>query len=183
MTSAVMRGLERLGRDRWPFVPLRLMLGFGFAAHGLSKLERGPEHFAAVLVAMHVPMPLTTAWLITALELAGGVSLMVGAAVRPWTIPLAITMIAALVGVHGRYGFLSIRLKALTASGAEFGPVGYELNLLYLAGLVALGLAGSSPLSIDRWLERRRRTAPRHGGGGGGERAQDQARAQEVEGT
>jgi putative oxidoreductase len=132
---------------------------------------------------MHVPIPLTTAWLITALELAGGASLMVGAAVRPWTIPLAITMIAALVGVHGRYGFLSIRLKALTASGAEFGPVGYELNLLYLAGLVALGLAGSSPLSIDRWLERRRSTAPRHGGGGGGERVPDQARAQEVEGA
>jgi len=183
MTSAVMRGLERLGRDRWPFVPLRLMLGFGFAAHGLSKLERGPEHFAAILVAMHVPMPLTTAWLITALELAGGASLMVGAAARPWTVPLAITMIAALVGAHGRYGFLSIRLKALTASGTEFGPVGYELNLLYLAGLVALGLAGSSPLSIDRWLERRRSTAPRHGGAGGRERAPDQARAQEVEGA
>jgi uncharacterized membrane protein YphA (DoxX/SURF4 family) len=28
-------------------LPLRLIVGYGFFAHGLAKLERGPEHFAS----------------------------------------------------------------------------------------------------------------------------------------
>ena len=43
--------------------------------------------------------------------------------------------------MHLRYGFSSIRLKALTSAGAEFGPVGYELNLLYIAALLTLALS------------------------------------------
>src|SRR5204863_507975 len=41
-------------------------------------------------------------------------------------------------------------------AGALFGPPGYELNLLYLAGLAALVLGGSGPLAIDGLLSRRR---------------------------
>jgi putative oxidoreductase len=33
-----------------------------------------------------------------------------------------------------------------------FGPPGYEINLLYIAGLVALALSGPTALSIDRVL-------------------------------
>jgi putative oxidoreductase len=53
--------------------------------------------------------------------------------------------------VHLPYGFSSIKLKAVTAAGAEFGPPGIELPLLYIAALVALVLAGPTPGSIDRW--------------------------------
>jgi putative oxidoreductase len=38
----------------------------------------------------------------------------------------------------------------LTAEGPQFGPPGYEINLLYIAGLLALILGGAGPLSIDR---------------------------------
>lgn len=72
-------------------------------------------------------------------------------------------MLTALFGVHLQYGFSSIRLKALTPAGAEFGPVGYELNLLYIAALVALAVSPPSALSLGRWLEMRRnkrRTLP-----------------------
>jgi putative oxidoreductase len=37
---------------------------------------------------------------------------------------------------------------AVTAAGAQFGPPGYECDLLYLAGLAALVLGGSGPLSL-----------------------------------
>jgi putative oxidoreductase len=37
------------------------------------------------------------------------------------------------------------------------GQFGYEVNLLYLAGLLALILGGAGPFSIDRLLARRQR--------------------------
>lgn len=139
----------------WALVPLRLVIGFGFAAHGLAKLDRGPERFALILHALGVPAPQVAAWATSLLELAGGACLMLGLAVVPLTVPLAGIMLTALFGVHLRYGFSSIRLEALTAEGARFGPVGYELNLLYLAGLLTLGLRGGGAASLDRLLRRR----------------------------
>jgi len=34
---------------RWAPIPLRLIVGYGFIAHGLAKLEKGPERFADIL--------------------------------------------------------------------------------------------------------------------------------------
>jgi putative oxidoreductase len=42
-------------------------------------------------------------------------------------------------------------------SPKEFRPPGYEVNLLYIAGLLALILGGAGPFSIDRLLTRRKR--------------------------
>jgi len=133
------------------------MVGLGFAAHGLAKLERGPEHFAVILQTLGVPMANLVAWVTSLLELGGGLCLMAGLAVVPLVVPLAVVMLTAMFGVHLRYGFSSIRLEALTSAGARFGPIGYELNLLYLAGLLALGLAGAGPASLDGVLARRGR--------------------------
>jgi putative oxidoreductase len=154
MQIASLRAFGRNGNDRvaWALLPLRLVIGFGFAAHGYAKLSRGPASFAAIVSALGFPAPLFTAWATSLLELAGGILLMMGAFVAPLSIPLAAIMATAMFGVHLRYGFSSIRLKSLTATGAEFGPVGYELSLLYLVGLATLALAGPSRLSIDRRL-------------------------------
>lgn len=148
-----------LADDRWALVPLRLMIGFGFVAHGYAKLARGPDAFAHIITALGFPAPDVVAWSTTLLELVGGILVMLGAAVAPLSVPLAVIMLTAMFTVHLPYGFSSIRLKAVTASGAEFGPVGYELTLAYLTGLVALALSGPSPVSIDRWLAARRRRA------------------------
>ena len=37
-----------------------------------------------------------------------------------------------------------------------FGPPGYEINLLYVAALIGLALAGSGPWSVDGCPSRRR---------------------------
>jgi putative oxidoreductase len=142
--------------DRWALVPLRLVVGFGFAAHGYAKLARGPESFAAILSGIGVPAPDLAAWATVVIELFGGIAMMAGAGVVLVTPLLAAIMLTALFSVHLRYGFSSIRLKAITNMGAEFGPVGYELNLLYLAALATLAASRPSALSIDRWLARRR---------------------------
>lgn len=147
----------RLASGGWPLLPLRLLIGYGFAAHGYAKLARGPDHFAVILAAIGVPLPEPMAWITTLLELLGGVALMLGVGVALLSMPLVVVMLTALFGVHLHYGFSSIRLKAFTAAGAEFGPVGYELNLLYIAGLVVLALSAASPLSFDRWRASQRR--------------------------
>src|SRR5262249_27182467 len=138
-------------------VPIRLMVGYGFFAHGWAKLARGPDGFAAVLAAMGIPMPALAAWATTLVELVGGIALMVGVAMLPFCIPLAAVMLTAMVGVHLRYGFSSIRLMSIGSAGAQFGPIGYELNLLYLPCLLRLLVARTEPLSMDRWLAARRR--------------------------
>lgn len=147
----------RLAHGGWPLLPLRLLVGYGFAAHGYAKLARGPANFAVILAAIGVPLPEPIAWITTLLELLGGVALVLGAAVALLSVPLVIVMLTAMFGVHLRYGFSSIRLKGFGPLGAEFGPVGYELNLLYIAGLIVLALSAASPLSFDRWWASRRR--------------------------
>lgn len=151
----LLRMRELITTRGWALVPLRLIVGFGFAAHGWAKLARGPAAFAGILSALGIPAPLPTAWVTSFVELLGGISIMLGAAVAPISVPLVVVMATAMFGVHLRYGFSSIRLKSVSPGGAVFGPVGYELNLLYIAALIVLALGGESPLSVDRWLHRR----------------------------
>ena len=71
----------------------------------------------------------------------------------------AALLLVAIFTVHLPYGFSSIKLMAVTSAGAQFGPVGYECNLLYLACLAALVLGGSGPLAIDGLIRRRRKAS------------------------
>ena len=71
----------------------------------------------------------------------------------------AALLLVAIFTVHLPYGFSSIKLIAVTPAGAQFGPVGSECNLLYLACLAALVLGGSGPLAIDPLIRKRRKVA------------------------
>lgn len=142
-------------RQSWYAIPLRLIVGYGFMVHGHAKLARGPEAFAAILAALHVPAPLLMAWATVAVELLGGLAILVGAFVPLASIPLIVVLLVATFSVHVQYGFSSIKLQAITSAGAQFGPPGYETGLLYIATLVALILGGPGPLSVDRYLARR----------------------------
>ena len=73
---------------------------------------------------------------------------------------MAVLALVAMFTVHVRYGFSSINTIGLTPAGPVFGPPGYEINLLYIAGLLALALIGPGALSIDRWRARARRPPP-----------------------
>jgi hypothetical protein len=48
---------------RWASVPLRLIVGYGFMAHGVAKLSHGSDAFAGILQQLAVPLPHVTAWL------------------------------------------------------------------------------------------------------------------------
>lgn len=137
-------------------IPLRLIVGYGFMEHGLAKLMRGPDSFAVILLALGVPAPHFTAWLTVMVEILGGLAVLLGAFVTLASVPMVILLVVAIFSVHLPYGFSSIKLLAVTPAGAQFGPVGYECNLLYMACLAALVLGGSGPFSLDDFIEKRR---------------------------
>jgi putative oxidoreductase len=147
--------LNRASVARWTPIPLRLIVGYGFMQHGFAKLSRGPEAFAAILHALGVPAPHLMAWLTILTEIIGGLAVLVGALVPLVSLPMAALLLVAIFTVHLPYGFSSIKLMSVTSGRAQFGPPGYECNLLYLACLAALVIGGSGPMAIDGYLRRK----------------------------
>src|SRR5437763_7596239 len=148
--------ISRTPIARWAPIPLRLIVGYGFMEHGFAKLARGLDAFPAILQAIGVPAPHLMGWLTISVEIFGGLAVLLGALVPLASIPMAAVLLVAIVTVHLPYGFSSIKLQAVTAARATFGPPGFETDLLYLACLAALVLGGSGPLTIEALLTRRR---------------------------
>jgi len=144
---------------QWVPVPIRTILGVGFMVHGWAKWSRGPAAFAELLNQVGVPLPLANAWLVTLLEIFGGLALLMGAFVAIVSTPLILSMLGAMFTVNIKYGFSAVNTIGLTPDGPQLGPPGYEINLIYIAGLVTLILGGAGPLSIDAM---RRRRGQRH---------------------
>jgi putative oxidoreductase len=140
---------------RWAPIPLRLIVGYGFMEHGFAKLSKGPEVFAAILHTIGVPAPHLMAWLTILIELIGGFAVLVGAFVPLVSLPMAGLLFVAILTVHLPYGFSSIKLTSVISGRAQFGPPGYEVDLLYLACLAALVLGGSGPMAIDHYLRKK----------------------------
>jgi putative oxidoreductase len=150
--------LDRFARHTgWYAIPLRLILGYGFLAHGWAKLLKGPDSFAAILQAIGVPAPHWMAWLTILVEIVGGLAILLGALVSWASIPMAVVLLSAMFTVHLRYGFSSIKILTVTPAGAQFGPPGYEVDLLYLACLAALVIGGPGPFAIDGIIRKRQK--------------------------
>lgn len=146
-------------RCDWAPIPLRLALGFGMVYHGLPKAidPAVREQFVAQLGGLGIPLPEVVAWGVGVLELAGGALLMIGALTRIISALMIVEMLAAIYLVHLPSGFVA-------PAGSE-GPAGYELNVLYIAGLLALWIGGAGRYSIDGMRQRRvrRRDIPTYG--------------------
>jgi putative oxidoreductase len=95
------------------------------------------------------------AWLSILTELIGGLAVLLGAFVPLVSLPMAALLLTAIFSVHLPYGFSSIKLMSFTGGRAQFGPPGYEVNLLYLACLAALVFGGSGPMAIDDYLRKK----------------------------
>ena len=147
--------LSRASLARWAPIPLRLIVGYGFMQHGFAKLSNGPEAFAIVLHAIGVPAPHLMAWLTILVEVVGGLAVLLGAFIPLASLPMAAVLLVAILTVQLPYGFSSIKLMSVTAGRAQFGPPGYECDLLYLACIAALAIGGPGPMAIDNFRRRR----------------------------
>jgi putative oxidoreductase len=137
-------------------LPLRLIVGYGFLAHGYAKLARGPDDFIAILHAVGLPFSFFLGWATIVIELVGGLLILFGAFMPLASAPMIVVLLVAIFTVHLPNGFSSIKLLAYDGSGAHFGPPGYETDLLYVAALLALCFGGAGPLSVDGYVTARR---------------------------
>lgn len=120
----------------WAPLPLRLVLGIVFAAHGAQKLlVHGVGGTAAMLGGLGVPLPTLAAAVLIALELGGGLALILGLGTRVVASLLAIDMLVAMLAVHAPHGF--------------FLPRGIEFVLTLLGGTLTLVGTGPGALSLD----------------------------------
>jgi len=140
----------------WYAIPLRLIVGFGFIEHGYAKLARGADGFIAILHAIGTPFPDLLGWATIMVEIVGGSMILIGAFVPLATVPMTMVLLVAIFTVHLPNGFSSIKLLSYDAMGAHFGQPGYETDLLYIAGLLALCVGGAGPLSLDGYLTARK---------------------------
>ncbi|WP_437733726.1 DoxX family protein [Sorangium sp. So ce1335] len=143
--------------SQWAPLLMRLVMGHGFIVHGWVKLSRGPARFEMLLAQIGVPSSKLAAWVVPLVELLGGIAVLAGAFMAITAVPLVATMLAAMFSVHLEHGFSSVNTIGLTADGPVFGPPGYEINLLYIAGLLSLALGGAGAFSFDALMVRRRR--------------------------
>ncbi len=139
-----------------PLFP-RFIPGFGFVYHGFPKLflpgER--EAFVGMLQTIGVPQPGLMAWAVGALEFVGGLALIAGAFVVIFASLLTLNMLVAIFSVHLPQGFNFMHITGMTETGPTFGMPGYEVPLLYVAGLLVLVFGGAGALSVDRRRSRR----------------------------
>ncbi len=143
--------------SKWAPMPLRLMIGFAFLYHGLPKFS-GPGHemFVGMLQMSGIPAAGLMSWVVAIVEVVGAFALIAGAFVSVASILLMINMLVALFTVHLPNGFSFIHITGMTEAGPQFGMPGYEVNLLYLAGLLALFLRGPTHMSVDQMLAERK---------------------------
>ena len=73
-------------------------------------------------------------------------------------------MLVALFKVHLAAGFSFMNITGMTDTGPQFGMPGYEVNVLYIAGLTALVLLGRSQMLVDQLIANKREKSV--GGGG-----------------
>jgi putative oxidoreductase len=141
---------------QWAPLVLRLIIGFGFMQHGWVKLSRGPAGFEKLLVLTGVPLAHINSWVGPLVEVLGGFAIFVGAFTFMVSIPLIATMLVAMFAIQLNFGFSSVKTIGLSPAGPLFGPPGYEINLLYIAGLISLMLTGAGKLSVENLLGRQK---------------------------
>lgn len=124
-------------------LPLRFGLGVVFIMHGGMKLfAMGLAGTTAMLGHVGIPLAVVAAPALIALELLGGVAILLGLLTRWVALLLACDMAVVI---------LTVRL-----GGGFFIPHGFEFEFTLLCGLLTLAAVGPGGLSLDAVLRRRR---------------------------
>ncbi|HWL65167.1 MAG TPA: DoxX family protein [Actinomycetota bacterium] len=119
---------------------LRIGVGLTMAWHGWQKIDGGVTNFAGFVESLGIPAPSLMAYLVTGLELLGGIALIAGALTRPIAALIAIEMLLTGFWVKGS----KLDVSFIAPEGA-----GIELDFVLMAGALALVFWGPGRLSVD----------------------------------
>jgi putative oxidoreductase len=122
---------------------VRVIAGIIMLVHGWQKLtEMGPGNFGGQMVAgLGVPLPVFMGYVVTFLEIIGGILLIIGFLSRLVALLLTIDLVVAILLVKANVGFLS------GSSGT-----GAELDLALIACFLVILFAGPGRVSVDHAL-------------------------------
>jgi len=134
-------------RNGFDDLPLRIVAGVIYSAHGAQKLfgwfgGYGIEGTGQWLDSIGLSPGALMAVLAGSAEFFGGVLLLLGLLTRPAAIVTAFTMVVAIFAVH-------------IQNGLFMANNGYEFGLALLGASLALAIRGAGSLSVDRVLATR----------------------------
>ena len=120
----------------WGMLPLRIAVGLVFLMHGGQKFfVFGAAGTADILGKLGLPLPLLAAIVVIAVELLGGLAVLLGVFARLAGALLAFEMVIAIIVARLHGGF--------------FAPYGYEFELTLLAACLTFALSGPGRMSLE----------------------------------
>ena len=138
-----MRALEGI-HPGWGITAVRVMMGIILIVAGYQKLAGGIEGFSGFVGSVGIPLPSLMGPFIVALELIGGLLVLIGLGTRWLGILLVIEFLVTT---------FIIKLPRMGWDPAQ-------IDLMMLAGALMLLLAGPGKASVDEILARRRGAEP-----------------------
>lgn len=129
----------------WGLAVVRMIMGLVLIITGHEKLSSGIQRVSAIMLKNRIPFPTVAAAYIIALELVGGVLLLIGLGGR-------------LLGLLYIGEFLVVSFYVLVPTR---GWMDARLPIMLLAGALMLFLCGSGAASLDSVLRKLRRKPSR----------------------
>ncbi len=123
------------GQTRLGVTVLRCAVASVFVVHGVTRLVLGTVgDFGGFLTGSGFPAGVVIAWVLTVVEVVGGVALAGGLFVRPLASWFGVEILAGIAMVHGRAGWFVV--------GA--GRNGAEYSALIIACLIVVALTDAA---------------------------------------
>jgi len=132
-------GLDVRLTARYGLAILRIVLGIAMALHGWSKLSGGVGGVAGFFGSLGIPAPELMAWVVTIVELVGGILLVVG----------FLTQIAGILILLDMLGVILFAFLLRGTPLLENGAISWEKEAVFGAAALCLALAGPGAWSID----------------------------------
>ena len=136
MADIIEKRTSRVNAPAWGMLPLRIVVGLVFLMHGGQKLfVFGLGGTADIMGKLGLPLPLVCAVIVIAVELLGGLAILLGAFTRLAGALLAFEMIVAILVARLHGGF--------------FAPYGYEFELTLLGASLTFAATGPGRMAIE----------------------------------
>ncbi|WP_322923096.1 DoxX family protein [Paenibacillus campi] len=122
---------------------MRVVLGILFLAHGISKFQMGLAGVSGWFQSVGIPGFL--AYVVSPIELVGGILLIIGLFTRYVSVLLIIVLLGAI---------FTVKLSAGLMGNGQMA--GYELDLAFILVALYLAVSNNTGFSLDQMLFRRK---------------------------